>query len=177
MDRPDAAEVEAAARGDAAAFERIVRTMQGTVWRYVVHLLGDRTLAEDVTQEIFLRVHRRLGTLRDPERFVPWLLAIARNAAFDAGRSRRRKPMELVGDREIDTPANSPDPHLSLEVHDALSQLEPALLESLVLVSIAGFTYDEAAVALGSPPGTIKSRVFRARKQLMLILDRKTDDV
>lgn len=176
MDRPDAADVEAAAHGDEAAFERIVRAMQGYVWRYVVHLLGDPALAEDVAQEVFLRIHRKLGTLRDSAAFVPWMLAIARNAAYDAGRSWKRKPLELVGDREMSMPANSPDPHLAFEVHDALAQLDPVLRESLVLVCIAGFTYDEAAEALETPSGTVKSRVFRARKQLMVILDRTTDD-
>ncbi len=55
--------------------------MHGHVWRYVVHLLGDPVLAQDVSQEVFIRVHRKLGTLRDPDRFVPWLMTIARNAA------------------------------------------------------------------------------------------------
>lgn len=176
MDRPGAGDVEAAAGGDAAAFERIVRAMQGYVWRYVVHLLGDPGLAEDVSQEVFLRVHRRLDSLRDPDRFVPWLLAIARNAAYDAGRSRRRRPLELVGDREMPVDARSPDPHLSLEIYDALSVLDADLRESLVLVCLAGFTYDEAAEAIGVPSGTVKSRVFRARKRLMVVLEREADD-
>jgi RNA polymerase sigma-70 factor (ECF subfamily) len=175
VDRPDAADVEAAARGDDAAFERIVRAMQGHVWRYVVHLLGDAALAEDVAQEVFLRVHRQLGTLRDPARFVPWLLAIARNASYDAGRARRRRPLELVGDREIPTTAHSPDPHLTFEVHDALRRLDPDLHEAIVLVCLAGFTYDEAAEVLGTPAGTIKSRVFRARKRLMVLLEMGAD--
>lgn len=176
MDRPDAADVEAAAGGDMAAFERLVRAMQGHVWRYAVHLLGDAALAEDVAQEVFLRVHRKLGTLRDPERFVPWLLAIARNAAFDAGRSRQRRPLELLGDREVPTFQPSPDPHLGFEIHDALTQLDPASREALVLVCLVGFTYDEAAEVLEAPAGTVKSRVYRARKQLMVILAAGEDD-
>lgn len=175
MDRPDAADVEAAARGDDAAFERIVRAIQGHVWRYVVHLLGDAALAEDVVQEVFLRVHRQLRTLRDPARFVPWLLAIARNASYDAGRARRRRPLELVGDGEIPTMAQSPDPHLAFEVHDALRRLDPDLHEAIVLVCLAGFSYDEAAEVIGTPAGTVKSRVFRARKRLMVLLDMGVD--
>lgn len=176
MDRPDAADVEAAAAGDDAAFERLVRAMQGQVWRYVVHLIGDAVLAEDISQEVFIRVHRKLGTLRDPERFVPWLLSIARNAAYDAGRSKQRRPLELLGDRDVSTLIPSPDPHLRFEVHDALTRLDANLREALVLVCLVGFTYDEAAEVIGAPAGTVKSRVFRARKRLMVILEPGADD-
>lgn len=176
MDGPDAADVLAAASGDVAAFERLVRQMQGPVWRYVVHLVGDHSLAEDVAQEVFLRVHRKLHTLRDPERFVPWLLATARNAAFDAGRHRKRRPVELVGDRDVWTSENAHDPHISLEVWDALARLDDPLREAVVLVGMIGLTYHEAADAIGVPEGTVKSRTFRARKLLMEMLGPGDDD-
>lgn len=176
MDGPDAADVVAAASGDIAAFERLMRTMQGPVWRYVVHLVGDHALAEDISQEVFLRVHRKLHTLEDPERFVPWLLATARNAAFDAGRYRKRRPLELVGDRDVWPAEDVHDPHLSLEVRDALGQLDETLRESVVLVGMIGLTYQEAAEAIGVPEGTVKSRTFRARKLLMEMLRPGGDD-
>lgn len=176
MEGPDAADVLAAASGDVAAFERLVREMQGPVWRYVVHLVGDHSLAEDVAQEVFLRVHRKLHTLRDPERFVPWLLATARNAAFDAGRHRKRRPVELVGDRDVWTSEHAQDPHISLEVWDALARLDDPLREAVVLVGMIGFTYHEAADAIGVPEGTVKSRTFRARKLLMEMLGPGDDD-
>lgn len=176
MDGPDAADVLAAASGDVAAFERLVRQMQGPVWRYVVHLVGDHSLAEDVAQEVFLRVHRKLHTLRDSQRFVPWLLATARNAAFDAGRHRKRRPVELVGDRDVWTSENAQDPHISLEVWDALARLDDPLREAVVLVGMIGLTYHEAADAIGVPEGTVKSRTFRARKLLMEMLGPGDDD-
>lgn len=176
MDGPDAADVVAAASGDVAAFERLVRAMQGPVWRYVVHLVGDHSLAEDVSQEVFIRVHRKLHTLRDPERFVPWLLATARNAAFDAGRYRKRRPVELVGDRDLWSPEEAQDPHLSLEVWDALARLDEQLREAVVLVGMIGLTYQEAAEAIGVPEGTVKSRTFRARKLLLDMLGPGDDD-
>jgi RNA polymerase sigma-70 factor, ECF subfamily len=176
VDGPDAADVVAAASGDSAAFERIVRQMQGPVWRYVVHLVGDHALAEDISQEVFLRVHRKLHTLKDPERFVAWLLATARNAAFDAGRYRKRRPLELVGDRDVWSPQYTHDPHLSLEVWDALGRLDDQLRESVVLVGMIGLTYEEAAEAIGVPEGTVKSRTFRARKLLMEMLGPGDDD-
>ncbi|HEX6301782.1 MAG TPA: sigma-70 family RNA polymerase sigma factor [Acidimicrobiia bacterium] len=177
MDGPDAADVLAAASGDIAAFERLVREMQGPVWRYVVHLVGDHSLAEDVSQEVFLRAYRKLHTLRDPERFVPWLLATARNAAFDAGRHRKRRPVELVGGREVWSFQDSQDPHISLEVWDALARLDHQLRESVVLVGMIGLTYHEAADAIGVPEGTVKSRTFRARKLLVEMLGPGDDDV
>lgn len=176
MDGPDAADVVAAASGDVAAFERLVREMQGPVWRYVVHLVGDHSLAEDVSQEVFLRVHQKLHTLKDPERFVPWLLATARNAAFDAGRYRRRRPVDLVGDRDLWSSDNAEDPHVSLEVWDALARLDDQLRESVVLVGMIGLTYQETADAIGVPEGTVKSRVFRARKLLVEMLEPGDDD-
>lgn len=171
MDRPEAALVRAAALGDAAAFDQLARSVQGHVWRYVLHLVGDPSLADDVVQEVLLRVHRKLGTLRDPDRFVPWLLALARNAAYDAGRARRRHQLHLVSDQEAVETRAAVDPHLSVEIEDALSRLSPDLKEALVMIGIVGLSYEEAAPALGVPEGTVKSRVFRARKQLLEILN------
>lgn len=170
MDGPDAATVMAAASGDNTAFEQLVKEMQGPVWRYVVHLIGDHTLAEDICQEVFLRVHRRLHTLQDPTRFVPWLLTTARNAAFDAGRYRKRRPLELVDDQESWPTHDTHDPHLSFEVWDALARLEHSLREAVVLVGMIGLTYQEAAEAIGVPEGTVKSRTFRARRLLIEML-------
>jgi RNA polymerase sigma-70 factor (ECF subfamily) len=170
MDGPDAADVVAAASGDIVAFEGLVRQTQGPVWRYVVHLVGDTGLAEDIAQEVFIRVHRKLHTLQDPERFMPWLLATARNAAYDAGRYRKRRPVELVGDRTLESSRDRGDPHLGLEVRDALDRIDDTLREALVLVAVIGLTYHEAAEITGVPEGTVKSRVFRARQSLVEIL-------
>lgn len=170
MDGPDAADVVAAASGDSAAFERVVREMQGPVWRYLVHLVRDHALAEDIAQEVFLRVHRKLHTLKNPDRFVPWLLATARNAAYDEGRYRQRRPVDLLGDREW--LAEDPhDPHIGLEVRDALARLEDSLREAVVLVGMIGLSYQEAADTIGVPEGTVKSRAFRARKLLLEMLE------
>lgn len=171
MDHPDVADVLAAAAGDVAAFERIVRVMQGPVWRYITHLLGDRALAEDVSQEVFTRTYRKLHTLRDPERFVPWLFTAARNGAYDASRSRRRRPLELIGDRELPI-LDVGDPHLGMEVREALEELDSELREVVVLIGMLGLSYGEAAVTIGVPEGTVKSRMFRARRVLMDVLGR-----
>jgi RNA polymerase sigma-70 factor (ECF subfamily) len=177
MDGPDAADVVAAGSGDIPAFERLVRKTQGPVWRYVVHLVGDPGLAEDISQEVFVRIHRKLHTLHDPERFIPWLLATARNAAYDAGRYKKRRPVELVGDRDLGSSEAGGDPHLGVEVRDALDRIDTTLREALVLVAMIGLTYQEAAEITGVPEGTVKSRVFRARKALVEILQPGVGDV
>jgi RNA polymerase sigma-70 factor (ECF subfamily) len=177
VDQPDVADVVAAASGDPAAFDRLVRTMQGRVWRYIVHIVGDHSLAEDLAQEVFLRMHRKLHTLRDPNRFVSWLLSMARNAAYDAGRSRRRRPLHLLGDDVLPETAPSSDPHMRFEVFEAIQSLDDELREAVVLVAVTGFSYQEAAGAIGIPEGTVKSRVFRGRKQLIILLGLDVADV
>lgn len=172
MDRPDAGDVVAAAAGDAAAFERLVVAIQGRVWRYLVHLVGDRALAEDLAQEVLIRVYRKLGTLRDPEGFTSWVLVVARNAAYDAGRAKQRRPLELVPDPDADLRRSHGDPHLTAEVEDALDRLDSDLREAVVLVGMIGLSYREAAETIGVPEGTVKSRVFRARQMLHEMLGR-----
>ncbi|MGH8925435.1 MAG: RNA polymerase sigma factor [Acidimicrobiia bacterium] len=176
MESPDVADVVAAAAGDVSAFERLVHATEGHLWRYLVHILGDRALAEDVRQEIFMRVLHKLPSLRDPDRFVPWLFAMARNAAYDASRARRRRHARLQQAVDEAYQATSPDPHLELEVADALARLEPELRETLVLVGVMGLSYAEVAATMGVPEGTVKSRVFRARRQLVSSLEMETPD-
>lgn len=175
MDQPDPADVAAARDGDEAAFERIVRLMHGRVWRYLIHLVHDPHLAQDVAQEVFVRVYRNLDSLRDPERFAGWVFSIARNAAYDHGRARKRRPLELLGDRDVTTAGPSHDPHVSIETADALARLDPDLRQAVLLVGMIGLTYDEAADSLGIPTGTVKSRVFRARRQLLELLELDDD--
>lgn len=175
MDRPDAADVVAAAGGDIAAFERLVLAIQGRVWRYLVHLVGDRGLAEDLVQEVFIRVHRKLSTLRNPDGFTTWVLVVARNAAYDAGRAKMRRPLTLVADPDADLRTVQGDPHLAAEIRDMVERLEPDLREAVVLVGMIGLTYREAAETIGVPEGTVKSRVFRARQALHEMLGEPDD--
>lgn len=171
MDEPSPGDIASAAAGEVDAFARIVRQMQGRVWRYIVVLVRDHALAEDLTQEVFVRVHRRLDTLRSHERFVPWVFSIARNAAYDAGRSKSRRPVTLVGDRDLSDSGLAHDPHITAEVHDAMDRLDVDLRDALVLVAVIGLSYEEASQLLAVPEGTVKSRVFRARKRMMELLD------
>ena len=162
MDEPDPATVAAAKAGDLAAFEVLVRTYQAPVWRFLRHLLGDGDLAEDVTQETFVRVHRKLGSFDGRSRFSTWLFQVARNAGIDAVRSRSRRarlPEHGAG------PASSPE--LRHELGAALASLTTDLREALLVVEVLGLGYADAGRLLGVPEGTVKSRVHRARERVV----------
>lgn len=164
MYEPDPRTVRAAARGDISAFEDLVHAYQAQVWRFLTHLLGDAALAEDVTQETFLRLHRRLRQYRFRSRFSTWLFAIARNAGVDALRSRQRRA-RLVQALPDELPV--PDPAVAVEVAAGVASLPADTREAFLLVEVVGLTYREAGEAIGVPEGTVKSRVFRARRQLV----------
>ena len=177
MQEPSPEVIRAAAAGDLDAFEELMRAYQAHVWRFLRHLLGDERLAEDVTQETFLRVHRSLRTFGFRSKFSTWLFRIARNAGIDALRARQRRDVML---RQL--PASRPvsDGSTAVEVTVALASLSSKLREAFVLVEVFGLTYREAGETLGVPQGTVKSRVFTARARLvtwMVAGEERTGDV
>lgn len=165
MEEPDPQVVAAARRGDVAAFEILVRRYQGDVWRLAVHLLHDDSLADDVTQEAFVRAFRFLPRYRGEAKFSTWLFTIARNCANDEmRRSGRRK--NLQGRLDQERPRPPADESVALEVREALAALPMDLREPVVLIDMFGASYAEVAGILGAPVGTVKSRVHRARSTL-----------
>lgn len=179
MYEPDPELIRAAGAGDTAAFEELVRAYQSHVWRFLRHLLGDAALAEDVTQETFVRVYRKLKTFRSRSKFSTWVFSVARNAGIDALRSRHRREqlLTVVAQR---TPHSVTDTALGLEIEAALQSLRPKLREAFVMIEALGLTYREAGEALSVPEGTVKSRVFHAREQLvawMNVGERATDEI
>lgn len=171
MDEPDPRTIRAAAAGDEQAFTALMRSTQPHVWRFARHLLGDDELAADVTQETFVKLHRSLHRYRFDARFSTWLLRIARNAAVDEQRriSRRHRLSAAI------TPsAGGADASLGAELKAALSTLSPRLREAFVAVEVFGMPYQDAAEVLDVPSGTVKSRVFRARVELVAWFDAGT---
>ena len=163
MEEPDPGVVRAAAAGDVRAFETLVRTYQAPVWRFLRRLLGDDGLAEDVTQETFVRVHQKLRTFNNRSRFSSWVFAIARNAGIDAVRSRDRRAAR----ESRATVVAHASPEAGSELDAALATLPRDLREALLVVEVLGLSYVEAATLLGAPAGTVKSRVHRARVRLL----------
>jgi RNA polymerase sigma-70 factor, ECF subfamily len=168
MDEPDPRVIRSAAAGDEHAFTALMRSVQPHVWRFVRHLLGDDEQAADVTQETFIRVHRSLDRFRFDARFSTWLFHIARNAAVDEQRrSKRRQRLAAA----IARPEPGQDATLGVELKAAVAALSPRLREAFVVVEVFGLPYQDAADVLGVPTGTVKSRVFRARLELVSWFD------
>ena len=140
MYEPDPELIRAAGAGDTAAFEELVRAYQSHIWRFLRHLLGDPDLAEDITQETFVRVYRKLGTFRFRSKFSTWVFQVARNAGIDALRSRQRRERLLTA-MEPREPEVILGGELRTEIEAALRSLSPKLREAFVLIEALGLTY------------------------------------
>ncbi len=170
--RNDAPTVEAAREGDAEAFERLVRENIDAVYGHALRFFGDPHAAEDVSQEVFLKVYRSLGSFDGRSSFSTWLFRITRNVCLDQFRAGRRRP---VPTDPLDIEAPSADDFADASVlrealESALASLPPEDRDAFNAVGLFGLTYAEAAVALEVPEGTVKSRVFRARRALVTLL-------
>ena len=162
MEDPHPRVLAAARGGDAGAFEELVRIYQADIWRLSFHLLGSHSLADDVTQDAFVRAFRFLPRYRGDAKFSTWLFSIARNCALDELRKAgRRKRMEGV--LEAQPRRQATEPTLGIEVREAVAGLALDLREPLVLIDVMGQSYAEVAEAMQLPLGTVKSRVHRAR--------------
>jgi len=159
---PDPRTVERARHGELPAFEELVRAFQADVFRFAWHLTRDHTLAEDVTQEAFLRAFRFMGGFRGEQKFGSWLLAIARNCAMDALRRQHRITRTL----EASVQRTVADASARVELDAALRSVSPEHRETFLLVEVFGLSYQETADVLGLAVGTVKSRMFRARQAL-----------
>lgn len=154
--------------GDEHALEELVRRTQGEVWRLCAHL-GSRTDADDLTQDTYLRVVKALPGFRGEASFRTWLLSIARRTCADHVRSatRRRALVTRLGTRHEEPASNPTD---AVAVEDAVAHLDPDRQEAFVLTQVLGLPYAEAAAVVGCPVGTIRSRVARARDDLVAAL-------
>jgi RNA polymerase sigma-70 factor (ECF subfamily) len=156
--------------GDEAALVGFIRRTQADVWRFVAHLV-DRGSADDLTQEVYLRAVPALGRFRGDAPARLWLLAIARRTCADDIRRRTRRRRLLGGGfLDVDEAAGVPaagDPTGAVDVADLVDALDPDRRTAFVLTQVLGLPYDEAARVCGVPVGTIRSRVARARADLL----------
>nr|WP_239522746.1 sigma-70 family RNA polymerase sigma factor [Geodermatophilus sabuli] len=166
MERLAAAAVE----GDPLAAAALVRATQSDVWRLCA-ALGDRGSADDLTQETYLRAFGALHRFEGRSSLRTWLLSIARRVCADAIRSRRRRRLTLVrDDADLESLDRADDRDRVGEgavVNDLLTRLDPDRREAFVLTQLLGLPYAEAAEVAGCPVGTIRSRVARARADLV----------
>lgn len=160
----------AAGRGDQVATADFVRATQGDVWRYVAYLV-DRANADDLTQETYLRALRGLRTFRGQTSARIWLLSIARRVVADHFRRQGRRPNVVAGldgeDGIGDRIRQDGDSAEELSLRMLIVALDPDKRDAFVLTQVHGLSYAEAAQACGVPIGTIRSRMARAREQLV----------
>lgn len=163
-------------RGDEAAWRELVARHTRRVFAVAYRFSGRVEEAEDLTQEIFVKVYQSLDRYRaDEGAFGTWLTTVARNQSIDYYRKRREENRRKVGDPVVleTLPSREEGPVRALEreervnlVHRGLRALPADLREPLILCDLQGLPYDEVAAVLNIPLGTVKSRINRGRLEL-----------
>lgn len=182
----DAGLIARCQKADIAAFNEIVARYKGKIYNYLYRMTGSADDAEDLTQEVFVRMYTNIGSFRAEASLSTWLFRIAGNLSVDAFR-RGKKERGLV--QSLDAPATNEDgeelaatrdvadwsreptalfarKELSGEIQKALQKLPPKLRSAVVLHDIEGLAYEEIAQSERIPLGTVKSRIFNARVAL-----------
>jgi RNA polymerase sigma-70 factor, ECF subfamily len=162
------------------SWDDLVRQHSARVYRLAYRLTGNTHDAEDLTQEVFVRVFRSLPSYT-PGTFEGWLHRITTNLFLDTARRRQRIRFEGLGDQAVGllrddepTPAQAFDArHLDTDVQQALEALAPEYRAAVVLCDIEGLSYEEIATTLGVKLGTVRSRIHRGRAQLRTALDHR----
>jgi RNA polymerase sigma-70 factor (ECF subfamily) len=170
----DAALVRRCLRGDAEAVRSLVERFQAEVFGLCVRLLRHRHDAEDVTQEVFLRIFRSLRGWDATRPLRPWIMSIAVNRCrtWMAQRARRPEPADYLQDVAADRPTDDAA-ELIAEIQVAVAQLRPEYRTVFVLFHEQGQPYEDIAAALDRPVGTIKTWLHRARQELLERLRRR----
>ena len=168
--------IERCLAGDQVAWDQVVRMHWRKVFNLAYKFVGRHDEAEDLTQDIFLKIFKALHTFDRRANFQTWLISISRNLCIDHYRSVRKERETMA--RDVDAADLAPvsrdrGPYAELEQVDlrnlirvALAELPPALREAVVLRDLQEFSYQEIADKLGLPEGTVKSRINRGRLEL-----------
>ena len=171
-------------RGDANAFEYLVAAYEKNVYNLALRMTGSPEDAEDMAQEAFLKAYSSLGSFRGDSKFSVWLYRIVSNVCLDHLRRQKKRQSYSLSmeddegeEAELELPDLSRLPEEELEkkltreaVRRGLAQLPDDARQILLLREIQGLSYEEIGETLGLEPGTVKSRIFRARKKLCAFL-------
>ena len=170
--------------GDVNAFELLVAAYEKNVFNVALQMLGNREDAQDMAQEAFLKAYNSLSSFRGDSKFSSWLYRIVSNVCLDFKRRQGRRPSSSLtveddeGETlELDIADESQSPEALLErkltreaVRRGLQELPDEQRQILLLREIQGMSYEEISEAMGLEEGTVKSRIFRARKKLCAFL-------
>jgi RNA polymerase sigma-70 factor (ECF subfamily) len=174
LPQPDHGVLRKAQRGDERAFSIIVRTYQIPVYNYVLRMVGDRSLAEDLTQEVFLRVYQGLPRFSLRSKFTTWLFQVTKNRVLDELRATERRPRAIVDLDDIPPLEVLDAPFERLEAIDAVwravERLSVDLKMALLLRDVVGLSYNEIADSLEVTLATVKWRIWKAREDVQLAL-------
>jgi len=178
----EAAELVARAKaGDAKAFDELVRKYRARVYSLALHLTGQASDADDITQDAFLKAYHKLPEFEGRSEFFTWIYRITLHRALNSKRDRKRRrtvPLDdprLVAAVAVDSHG---DPERAVQLRDryralleAFDQLTPLLQTTVVLTTLQGLSYKEAAVVLETTEGTIAWRIHEARRKMQGYLD------
>jgi RNA polymerase sigma-70 factor (ECF subfamily) len=178
----EAAELVARAKaGDAKAFDELVRKYRARVYSLALHLTGQASDADDITQDAFLKAYHKLPEFEGRSEFFTWIYRITLHRALNSKRDRKRRrtvPLDdprLVAAVEVDSHG---DPERAVQLRqryrtllEAFDQLTPLLQTTVVLTTLQGLSYKEAAVVLETTEGTIAWRIHEARRKMQGYLD------
>lgn len=169
--------------GDSSSYEKLVLENQTRVYNLALRMVGNEDDAFDMSQEAFLKAYNSLGSFRGESRFSVWLYRLTSNVCLDFLRSEGRRAhnsltyVDEEDEKELDIPDERFSPQTEMErkelreaVHSGLLKLPRDYRVILLLREIDGLSYEEIAEALKLETGTVKSRIFRARKKLCDIL-------
>jgi len=171
--------VEHAKRGNQKAFDLLVIKYQSSVARVVSNYIRDRSIILDVVQDTFIKAYRGLGSFRSDSTFYTWIHRIAINTAINQIKNTQRKHNTIsinnieqmdLNEHQVsnDDPVTSAySKSLTKHLNKILNGLPIELKTALLLKEVEGFKYEEIAKIVGSPPGTIKSRISRARERVV----------
>lgn len=179
--------IERALKGEEEAFEMIIRKYQNPLLNYIGRMVGERELALDFTQEVFVRTYSSLHSFKPQYRFRTWLFKIASNLvidfwrkkkldtfSFDQPRGGEEKPSFQIPDDESSVAHEYEISELRERIEHALEKVPPSLRELFIWRHINDFSYDEMAEIKGLPVGTVKNRVFQAKEMIRRLLEERT---
>ena len=156
--------------GDVDAFETLMQAHENRVFSICLRMLRNRDAALDATQDTFLTVFRKADRYKEQAAFSTWLYRVTVNTCYDHLRREKRKRTEPMPEHFDPDDPRSADPLLAVElrpdIEEALARIPPEFRAATILVDLAGMSLEGAADTLEIPIGTVKSRVFRARRLL-----------